>query len=87
MLTIYTTPPMVFSASAITDIGPERGAMGGEVPNLSVTLDNADGRWTASFVVPPLRAAAELSEDGYSVFFGAVQHVRLGSAIQIDLEA
>ena len=64
-------------------LGPERSAADGEVPSVSMTLDNARGQLTRLFVPPPL--GAEVLLDG--VHLGRVQAVTLGGQISVEVEA
>lgn len=83
-LRINTTPPLEL---AVLDAGPQRAALNGEVPNISVTLDNARGDVTELLAVPPLRARAELREGGATLFAGTVQSVSLAEVATLGLEA
>lgn len=84
-LTIDVVPPIEITAEII-DIGVERAALNGEVPNMDVTLDNARGQLTDLFTAPPLRARATLIHDGLPLFTGVVQAVRLAAVIAVSLE-
>jgi hypothetical protein len=87
-LTLATVPPLEWSALEIMSVGPEHGAINGEVPNMSVTIDNARGQHTAAVAVSNvLRLRAELTYSGKSVFAGAVQAVSVDSGITFSLEA
>jgi len=87
-LTIAATPPLQLSEPDITAIGAEHSAINGEVPNMTVTIDNARGQHTAAVVASNLlRLRATLERDGTSVFVGAVQGVTVGAEIIFELEA
>ena len=64
-------------------LGPERSAADGEVPSVSIVLDNARGQLTRLFVPPPL--GVEVLLDG--VPLGRVQAVTLGAQISVEVEA
>lgn len=86
-LTINTTPPIVLSTE-ILDLGPARSAVNGEVPSVSVRLDNARGELTALLARPPLRARATLVDGAGAVIFdGLVQSVSLGAEAVLELES
>lgn len=88
VLTIFSVPPLHWSEPDITAIGQEQSAINGEVPNMSVTIDNARGQHTVPVVASNvLRLRAELLLDGNTVFTGAVQAVNVGAEINIELEA
>lgn len=87
-LSINAVPPLQWSEPDITAIGPEHSAINGEVPNMTVTIDNALGQHTAAVAASNvLRLRAELLLDGHSVFSGAVQAVAISAEITIELEA
>ncbi len=87
-LTLSTVPPLLWSEPDISAVGAEHGAINGEVPNMTVTIDNARGQHTAAVAVSNvLRLRAELTYSGQTVFAGAVQAVGLGSEITFELEA
>lgn len=87
-LTILTTPPLSWSEPDVTSLGSEQSAINGEVPNMTVTVDNSRGQHTLSVVASNLlRVRAELSDGTRVVFSGAVQAVALGSEITVELEA
>ena len=87
-LNITAMPPLQWSEPEITAIGPQHKAINGEVPNMTVSIDNARGQHTAAVAVSNLlRLRAELLLDGSSVFAGSVQAVSLGAEITIELEA
>ena len=82
-LRVETVPPIVF---AVLDAGPQRAAINGEVPSVSVVLDNARGEAAARLAVPPLRARAVLLIDDVAVFTGSVQAVTLADVATLSLE-
>lgn len=87
-LTILTAPPLTWSEPEITRIGTEQSAINGEVPNMTVAIDNSRGQHTVAVVASNiLRVRAELSDGVRVVFTGAVQAVGLGSELSIELEA
>lgn len=87
-LTLSTVPPLQWSEPDITSVGAEHGAINGEVPNMTVTVDNARGQHTAAVAMSNvLRLRAELAFAGRRVFAGAVQAVGVGSEITFELEA
>ena len=72
----------------IISVGPEHQAAGGEVPNMSVELDNARGQHTRLFARPPLGATATLADTtGATLFAGRVQSVTCSGTITVELEA
>lgn len=85
-ITIDTVPPIVLAEPQLLDVGTERAALNGEVPNVEVTFDNARGELTELFALPPLRARATLTRDGLPLFTGVVQAVRLAAVIAVSLE-
>lgn len=88
ILSILTTPPLVWGEPEVTALGQEHSAINGEVPNMTVTIDNARGQNTAQVAASNLlRLRAELAHDGLVVFAGAVQAVAIGAEISIELEA
>lgn len=87
-LTLATVPPLQWFGLEIIAVGPEHGAVNGEVPNMTVTIDNARGQHTAAVSVSNvLRLRAELAYAGKRVFEGAVQAVSVDSEITFSLEA
>ena len=82
-LHVDVVPPMVID---VLEVGPERAAINGEVPNVAVILHNARGEAAARLAVPPLRARAHLLVDGVTVFVGAVQSVSLADLATVTLE-
>lgn len=88
VLTIATTPPLTWAEPDITSVGAEQSAVNGEVPNLTVVVNNALGQYTRALAASNiLRLRAELTLNGQSVFVGAVQVATIGSEIVIELEA
>jgi hypothetical protein len=85
-ISIATVPPIVLAEPQLLDVGTERAALNGEVPNVEVTFDNARGELTELFALPPLRARATLTRDGLPLFTGVVQAVRLAAVISVSLE-
>lgn len=83
-LYIDTVPPRLLD---VLDAGPQRAALNGEVPSVSVTLDNARGEAAGLLAVPPLRARAELREGGITLFVGTVQSVSLDDVATLALES
>jgi hypothetical protein len=83
ILYIDSVPPL---ALPVLDAGTLRASVAGEVPNMSVTIDNAAGEAAALLAVPPLRARATLSDGGTASFSGRVQSVALGAVASIRLE-
>lgn len=87
-LSISAEQPLTWSEPDITAVGQEHSAINGEVPNMTVTIDNARGQHTVVLAVANvLRRRATLAWDGKTVFAGAVQAVDLGAEIIIALEA
>lgn len=87
-LRIHTVPMLAYRGRELIEVGQEHSAINGEVPGLSVTVDNARGQHTQQVAaVDVLRTQAELLLDGAVVFAGAVQSVVLGAAIAFGLEA
>jgi hypothetical protein len=86
-LLIEATPPLVFDAALLRDVGAQNAGLNGETPNMSVTLDNTHGHLTTLFAVPPLRARAFFEIDGALFFEGRIQSVTLGAHITLILEA
>ena len=87
-LAIATTPPLTWSEPDITAVGDEHSAINGEVPNMTVTIDNARGQHTAAVAASAvLRVRAQLLQGGQVVFDGAVQAVAISAQITIDIEA
>jgi hypothetical protein len=83
-LTLATVPPLVLD---VLDAGPQRAALNGEVPSVTVTVDNARGDTAARLALPPLRARATLFEGGEVLFVGTVQGVTLDAVASLALEA
>lgn len=102
-LRLETDPPMEFhhrfSAAANADmkfrrlagIGPIRRPLSvdgqAENANVTVTIDNGDGRMTEFFALPPLRRHGRLLTAEGELFSGTVADCRLGAQIEITLEA
>lgn len=87
-LTIFTTPPLTWSEPEIIALGAEQSAINGEVPNMTVTIDNARGQHTVPVTASTiLRVRAELHDGARLAFSGAVQAATIGSELVIELEA
>lgn len=87
-LTILTTPPLQWSEPEITSLGDEHSSVNGEVPNMTVVVDNARGQHTVPVTASRiLRARAELTNGDSVLFSGAVQAVSIGQEITLELEA
>lgn len=72
----------------VISVGPEHHAAGGEVPNMSIDIDNARGQHTRLFARPPLGAGAALADaDSVTVFAGRVQSVTCSGVITVEIEA
>lgn len=84
MLVIDSVPPL---SLPVLDAGPQRAAINGEVPSLSVTIDNARGEAAGLLAVPPLRARATLSSGAEVLFVGTVQAVELDAVATLTVEA
>lgn len=84
-LTLYTLPPIELTRELL-ELGPARAALNGEVPSITVTLDNARGEAAALLSMPPLRARAVLTFDGVTVFDGRVQSITLADVAVLQLE-
>ena len=81
-------PQYVYVLHPSISVGPEHQAAGGEVPNMSVELDNARGQHTRLFARPPLGATATLADTtGATLFAGRVQSVTCSGTITVELEA
>lgn len=85
-IAIDTVPPIVIAEPQLLDVGTERAALNGEVPNVEISFDNARGELTEAFAVPPLRARATVTRDGQPLFAGVVQAVRVAATIAVTLE-
>lgn len=85
-ITLDTVPPVVLAEPQLLELGVEREALNGEVPNVEISLDNARGELTELFALPPLRARATLTRDGSPLFAGVVQAVRIAATITVTLE-
>ena len=83
ILYIDSAPPLEL---AVLDAGTLRSSVAGEVPGMSVTLDNARGEVAELLKVPPLRARATLTEGTEVIFNGRVQSVALSAVASIHLE-
>ncbi|MDR2091969.1 MAG: hypothetical protein LBP58_01395 [Azoarcus sp.] len=83
ILNIYGIPPVSFP---VLDAGTARTSVDGEVPSISVRLDNARGEAAGLLAVPPLRARAALVDGDAIVFSGRVQSVSLSAVATIHLE-
>lgn len=86
-LTLSTVPPMVLRSPTLVDVGSEYAALNGEVPSMTVTLENGRGQLTGRFADPPLRALAKLQRAGVVVFIGRVQAITLAAEIMLTLES
>ncbi len=87
-LTILTTPPLAWTEPEVIQLGAEQSAINGEVPNMTISIDNARGQNTVAVVASNiLRVRAELSDGAQVVFSGAVQAVSIGPELTIELEA
>lgn len=87
-LTIHTVPPLQWAEPAVIGLGAEQSSINGEMPNMTVTVDNAQGQNTVPVVASGiLRVRAELHDGSRVVFQGAVQACTIGSTITIELEA
>lgn len=104
-LTIYSDPPMqlcgadaaeyvdpmIAAHEILSGVGSLRSAADGEVPNLGVTLSNADGEATAVLLDPPLGVEAALFRRDSGVtteeFRGVVTRVQLSEVATIEVEA
>jgi len=58
-----------------------------ENANVTVTLDNGDGRLTEYFKVPPLRQPARLITADGDLFVGTITDCEIGKEISLSLEA
>lgn len=83
-VTIGSVPPRVL---AVLSAGPQRSAINGEVPSVTLQVDNARGEAASALAVPPLRAPAVLRDHGTVLFAGMVQAVDLDELATITLEA
>ena len=84
-LAIHTTPPSVFGREIIS-VSNLRRALGGQSPTTEITLDNSLGQLTQLFTIPPIRARATLTRDGFKPITGVVQAVSMSSTLVITLE-
>jgi len=83
ILYIHAIPPLVLE---VLEAGAQRSTLGGEVPTMSVSIDNARGEAAALLSVPPLRARVTLVSGGTTVFSGRVQSVALAEVAVLILE-
>lgn len=86
-LTLYTTPARAFSPPALITLGALHRPLGGENANVTVELDNGRGQLTALFADPPLLVEAVLTRDDEVLIRGSLSSVRLGSTLQLTVEA
>lgn len=87
ILRILSVPELVFEAPELLSVGDDAAGLNGEVPNVTVILDNADGGLTELFVDPPLLAESVLLDGEVEQFRGRVRGVRLAQEITVELEA
>lgn len=83
ILYIHAIPPLALD---VLEAGPQRTTLGGEVPTMSVSVDNARGEAAALLSVPPLRARASLVRGETTIFSGRVQSVALAEVATLTLE-
>lgn len=69
----------------LLSLGTLRASAGGELGNLTATLDDGAGQCRALFAVPPLGLPAEVRTDAGVQFAGVVTAVRMGQG-QCTLE-
>lgn len=102
-LRLETEPPLEFHRQTgagisadltfrrLAGIGPMRRPLSvdgqAENANVTVTLDNGDGRLTEYFRLPPLRRIGRLLTAEGELFSGTVADCRLGAQIELTLEA
>ncbi len=86
-LTLDTVPPRTFAPPKLISVGALHRPLGGENANVSIELDNARGQLTGLFTDPPLLCGATLSRDDEVLLRGSLSSVRLGSAVQLTVEA
>lgn len=86
-LTLATEPPLSFSPPQIISVGALHRPLGGENANVSVELDNARGQLTSLFADPPLLCEVTLTRDSDTLLRGSLSAVRLGSTVQLTMEA
>lgn len=85
-LVIDAIPPIVLAIDADA-VGEHAAALGAEMPNVTVTLDNGTGLLTGLFALPPLRAGARV-EDGDAVLVaGTVQSVRCAAELSVVIQS
>ncbi len=69
-------------------VSPLQSNLAGELPNMSVTLDNRSDQCTELLRSPPLGAAATVGRGDVVEFAGTVQSVTLaGGECRLELEA
>jgi hypothetical protein len=86
-LTLATEPPLSFSPPQLNSVGALHRPLGGENANVSVELDNGRGQLTAVFADPPLLCSAVLMRDGAVLLRGSLSAARIGSTVQLTVEA
>ncbi len=86
-LTLDTVPPLNFSPPRLIDVGALHRPLGGENANVSVDLDNGRGQLTSVFADPPLLCSAVLMRDGAVLLRGSLSAARIGSTVQLTVEA
>ncbi len=86
-LTLATEPPLSFSPPKLLNVGALHRPLGGENANVSVELDNATGALTHRFADPPLLCEVTLTRDNDTLLRGSLSSVRLGSTVQLTVEA
>jgi hypothetical protein len=86
-LTLATEPPLSFSPPQIISVGALHRPLGGENANVSVDLDNGRGQLTSVFADPPLLCSAVLMRDGAVLLRGSLSAARIGSTVQLTVEA
>ncbi len=87
IITLSTEPPLIFIPPQLISVGALHRPLGGENANVSVELDNARGQLTALFADPPLLCEVALTRDDDVLLRGSLSAVRLGSAVQLTVEA
>ncbi len=86
-LTLSTVPPLTFTIPKVISVGALHRPLGGENANVTVELDNASGQLTALFIDPPLMCEVTLTRDSDTLLRGSLSAVRLGSTVQLTVEA
>lgn len=86
-LTLDTVPPLSFSPPKLLNVGALHRPLGGENANVSIEIDNGRGQLTAPLTDPPLLCGATLTRDGETLLSGSLSGVRMGSTIQVTVEA